>query len=207
MQNQSIRGRSLPNEMLKEMSKFIPYLLEDNQKRQKKSMAIISSYNLSSYITPSWQKIKAKRRGKTQQIIKELKSIWDLRYATDIHRKLRKLHLIRELKHYWETPAERICTFCCAAFRNDWEFESIHFCIRRHSTNCCSQYKFKEAKFELCPKKLHSVHKSCLRQRSFACRLCSPPTFKELYGYLHEMYPREYEFTHLNPRGFQINCF
>lgn len=148
-------------------------------------------------MTPLWQKIKAKRRAKTLKLIKELKSIWNLQYAEDIHRKLRKLYLIRELKQYWETPEEtekQICTLCCASFWNEYDFERFQMCSRVFAKCCTRLFTRKVDIFELCTKKVHTVHKGCSRKQQFTCRLCSPPTFKELYGYLHVRYPREYTF-------------
>ena len=125
----------LPNELIAEMAKFIPYKpLDPGDHWSNKEYAIppsgpiLSSFVLSYFITNNWRKIKIKRKEMLIHIVDKLEEIRKeidypdylelkmMLYNNGPYFKINEIHNFeRKIGWYWDAPREKgnfLCTLC-----------------------------------------------------------------------------------------------
>jgi hypothetical protein len=156
----------LPNELIKEMAKFIFYKpLERGYywsiKEHKISAAgpILSSFALSFFLCIKWREIKKKRHEMLNRIVNQINL--EKRNGLSF---LMIRYLELKIGWYWDKPRENeniLCIFCLK-----WE-------------------KYEKENFQNCPNSIHFFHKECSREYSelffeddpdnwTECHICKP---------------------------------
>jgi len=185
--------RKLPNELLYEMAKYIPYKPSEDpgsywtifKCKNPKVAPILSSTTLSFYIANKWRKIKKKRQEMLKHIVNKIEDIrkgdnqntnenyWDQKmmlYLNGPYIKLNKINKWeRKIGWYWDEPRENeniLCTLCLK-----WE-------------------KYEKGNFDRCPNSIHVFHKECYKKFiELSCGI--------KYSKCHTCYPFWYDnFSH-----------